>query len=130
MRSMAHLFLLNVGIADLFFSALNIAGHATEQALDEETLKNTFCTLYMFCLAALSVERWYVVCWPIKAQFSNAVLVKKVKVSFLVLMWMVALAISAPLGLCKFTVTKAFAILLALHGLALNSTRSYYSGEH
>ena len=128
MRSMAHLFLLNVGIADLFFSALNIAGHATEQALDEQTLKNTFCTLYrpiiavrfvayaisMFCLAALSVERWYVVCSPIKAQFSNAVLVKKVKVSVLVLMWMVALAISAPLRLCKITVTKAFAILLAL----------------
>ena len=46
MRSMAHLSLLNVAIADLFFSALNIAGHATEQILDDETLKKTFCTLY------------------------------------------------------------------------------------
>ena len=69
---MAHLFLLNVAVADFLFSALNIAGHATENSLDEVTLKETFCTLYrpiigvrfaayaisMFCLAALSVERW------------------------------------------------------------------------
>lgn len=45
MRSMAHLFLLNVAIADLFFSALNIAGHATEHLLHEQALKETFCTL-------------------------------------------------------------------------------------
>ena len=128
MRSMAHLFLLNVAVADLFFSALNIAGHATEQTLDKETLKKTFCTLYrpliavrflayaisMFCLAALSVERWYVVYSPISAQFSNALLVKKAKFSFLFLMWMIALAISAPLGLCKITVKKTFAVFLAL----------------
>ena len=128
MRSMAHLFLLNVAIADLFFSALNIAGHATEHLLHEQALKETFCTLYrsliavrfvayavsMFCLAALSVERWYVACSPLRAQFSNAILVKKLKFSFLLLIWIIALAISAPMGLCKITVTKTFAIILAL----------------
>lgn len=45
MRSMAHLLLLNVAVADFFFSALNIERHATEQTLDKETLKKTFCTL-------------------------------------------------------------------------------------
>lgn len=128
MRSMAHLFLLNVAIADLFFSALNIAGHATEHLLHEQALKKTFCTLYrplisvrfvayavsMFCLTALSVERWYVVCSPLRAQFSNAILVKKLKFSFLVLIWIVALALSSPMGLCKITVTKTFAVFLAL----------------
>ena len=128
MRSLAHLFLLNVAIADLFFSALNIAGHATERVLHAEALKETFCTLYrpliavrfvayavsMFCLAALSVERWYVVCSPLRAQFSNAILFKKIKFSFLLLIWIIALAISAPLGLCKITVTKTFATFLAL----------------
>lgn len=128
MRSLAHLFLLNVAMADLFFSALNISGHATEHLLHEQALEETFCTLYrplitvrfvayavsMFCLAALSVERWYVVSWPLRAQFSNAILVKKLKFSFLLLIWIVALAISAPMGLCKITVTKTFAIFLAL----------------
>ncbi len=128
MRSMAHLFLLNVAIADLSFSALNIAGHATEHLLHEQALKETFCTLYrpliavrfvayavsMFCLAALSVERWYVVCLPLKAQFSNAILVKKLKFSSLFLIWIIALALSAPMGLCKITVTKTFAVFLAL----------------
>lgn len=128
MRSMAHLFLLNVAVADFLFSALNIAGHATENSLDEVTLKETFCTLYrpiigvrfaayaisMFCLAALSVERWYVVCSPISAQFSSAGLLRKLKFSSLALIWIITLAISIPIGFCKVTVTKTFAILLAL----------------
>ena len=128
MLSMAHLFLLNVAVADFLFSALNIAGHATENTLDEVTLKETFCTLYrpligvrfaayaisMFCLAALSVERWYVVCSPISAQFSSAGLLRKLKFSSLALIWIITLAISIPIGFCKVTVTKTFAILLAL----------------
>ena len=128
MLSMAHLFLLNVAVADFLFSTLNIAGHATENSLDEVTLKETFCTLYrpiigvrfaayaisMFCLAALSVERWYVVCSPISAQFSSAGLLRKLKFSSLALIWIITLAISIPIGFCKVTVTKTFAILLAL----------------
>lgn len=128
MHSMVHLFLLSVAIADLLFSALNIAGHAREHLLQKEALEETFCTLYrpliavrfiayavsMFCLAALSVERWYMICSPLRAQFSKAILMKKLKISFLLLIWIIALAISAPLGLCKITVTKTFAIFLAL----------------
>lgn len=38
MRTLAHLFLVNVAIADLFFATLNIAGHATEHLLNEQAL--------------------------------------------------------------------------------------------
>ena len=68
----------------------------------------------MYCLAALSVERRYVIYSPLSAQFFNATLVKKLTFSCLVLIWMTALAISVPLGLCKVTVTKTFAVVLAL----------------
>ena len=128
MHSLVHMFLLNVAIADFLFSVLNIAGHAREHLLPEKALKETFCISYrpimavrfvayavsMFCLTALSVERCYMICSPLRAQFASAAVVKKLKVSVMLLIWIMALAISGPLGLCQVTVTKTFAIFLAL----------------
>lgn len=51
---------------------------------------------------------------PLKAQFSNAILVKKLKFSLLLLIWIIALALSVPMGLCKITISETFAIFLAL----------------
>lgn len=134
LRSMAHFFLINVAAADAIYAMSNTVGEISSLVMSPEALIATFCELYrplvavrfavyaisVFCLASLSVERCHAICSPINF-YSNGSSMNKIKIGVFAVTWIASIALSAPLGLCKVKVTKAYVIFLAviLHAIPL-----------
>lgn len=135
-RSMANLFLFNISIADVLYAAVNIAGESLYLSMEDTPQKivDNACLLRsltsfrfltysvsMLSLVALSVERYHAVCKPLTA-YTNAANINIFKIGIFVFIWVMSVAMSVPVGLCKFEGNvKAFAISLVvlLHTIPL-----------
>ena len=138
-RSMANLFMFNISIADVLFAVLNIAGESAYLSMEDtpgkifvdyaclfKSLISSRILTYavsMLSLAALSVERYHAVCKPLTT-YTNAANINIFKKGIFVFIWVMSIAMSVPVGLCKFEVeanVKAFAVSLVvmLHSIPL-----------
>lgn len=128
-HQMAHVFLLNVAVADVLYALVNIAGETLILVLTPAQLKTHFwsCSIFrpmttirfvcygaaVFSLAVLSVERWYAICQPFAAA-RNSSYKKRIKFGAVFGIWALSIGISSPLSLCTYTHERAQVILLAI----------------
>lgn len=131
-RGFAHIFLLNIAIADVLYALVNFAGETLSLVVSANQQKAIRCSVFkpltavrfvcyavaVFSLAVLSVERWHVICLPFAAA-QNPSLKKKIKMLTLVAVWLLAVGISFPIALCTTGHERVHTIILAISLLVI-----------
>lgn len=131
-RGVAHIFLLNIAIADVLYALVNFAGETISFVVPANKQREIRCSVIkpltaarfvcyavaVFSLAVLSVERWHVICLPFAAA-KNPSLKKKIKILTLATVWLLAVGVSFPIALCTTGHEKIHTIILAITLLVL-----------
>lgn len=133
-HGMAHVFLLNIAVADVLYAMVNIAGETLYIVLTPKQLQSKLlsCDVFrpmitvrfacygaaVFSLAVLSVERWYAICQPFAAA-RNTSYKKRIKFASVLGIWVVSFGISSPLSLCTYGHERAQVIILAMSYLVI-----------